>query len=490
MLKNIFFRAALLTLLGTGFSSCNKFLDLKPEDGITAEQFWQTKEDLQAGVVGIYHGINAPYGGRSPVEQFFLWGELRADFVAATPFTPRNETDVISNNILPTNAIANWQPIYRVINLCNTVLAFGPGVKEKDQSLTQEKLNNFLGEAYAIRALMYFYLVRTFGDVPLKLNATITDEDLAQIPKSTDEEVLEQIVKDLTIAEQYAVSSYGSVSHDKGRVTKWTVNAIQTDVYLWMNRFDDCIIAGEKIYNSGKFALVPGDDSWFGSLYVNGNSEESIFEMQYDLQPNNLNPFHFMFNVVNKRLGANPVIMDNFYTVNPDDESIKDIRGVDVAIRVSDGTIAKYLVNSPDQSGRHWIMYRYADVLLMLAEAYAHTGRGEDALDFIQEIRDRAHALPATFRTVNPTDTNALIDYILDERAREFAFEGKRWFDLLRNAKRDRIDILQKAALVSVPAISQESALSKLRDPNSLYLPIYFQEIQNNPSLVQNPFYK
>ena len=103
-----------------------------------------------------------------------------------------------------------------------------------------------------------------------------------------------------------------------------------------------------------------------------------------------------------------------------------------------------------------------------------------------------ANALPATALTPDPADVNAVSDYILAERAREFAFEGKRWFDLLRFAKRNnyaRLDILLDLVTRSVPSDRQQSAIAKFKDFNSHYLPINSGELQDDPNLVQNPFY-
>lgn len=490
MLKRIFYKAVFSTVIISSLSACNKYLDLQPPNGITSNKFWKTKEDLQGAVIGIYTTMS----GGGPVSAAFMWGELRADFLIATPFASRAAVDVMSHNILPTNALADWSPIYRVINLCNTVIELGPKVKEIDATLTQTQLENYLGEAYAIRALMYFYLARTFGDVPLKLKASITDDDIVDLAKSNQQEVLNQILSDLTIAENFAAVTYGNVNHDKGRITKWAVNAMQADVYLWMDRYEDCIEACQKVRTSGKFTLVEGDDNWFRKLYIEGNSVESIFEIQYETEPTNRNTAIFnLLNAANKSFLGNTAMLETFYTTDLIDPDNKDIRGEGVAINSADGIVYKYFVTNVDQMDRNWIYYRYADILLMQAEAYANSGRGQAALDIIEVIRARANALPGSALLVGPTDVNGITNYLVAERAREFAYEGKRWFDLLRNAKRndfERIDILQDAAVRSVPAVSLEAAIAKMQDENSLYLPIYFTEIQRNKKLVQNPYYK
>jgi len=492
MSKSILYKTIILAVVAMSTCSCNKYLDEHPQNGITSDNFWQTKEQLQAAVIGCYSGL---LGGTT---DFFLWGELRADFVKPGPGVTNDETNVINTTILPTNGIVKWAPIYSVINLCNTVIQFGPGVLSKDNTLTQAALNSYLGEVYAIRALMYFYLVRSFGNVPLKLTATATDDDLVQLASSAQKDVLKQIVADLTLAETDATASYGINAYDKGRITKFTVNAIQADVYLWMDDFADAITACDKIINSGKYGLVAGDVNWFTKVFVTGNSAEGIFELQFDSQ--SLNPFFNLFSTtVKNQFLADPLIIDNFYTVDPINPLNVDIRGLDVAIHAADNSIYKYIALSPnslrtvDISYAHWIVYRYADILLMKAEACANSNRGQDALDLINTIRTRANALPGSLQGPANTDVQGIQTYILAERAREFAFEGKRWYDLLRIAKRNnfaRLDVLVTAAVESVPALYSQSALSKLHDPNSLYFPVPQGDLQTDPNLVQNPFYK
>lgn len=500
MFKSIIYKTAVLALVAVSFCSCNKYLELRPQNGITSDKFWQTKEQLQSAVIGCYSALLTGSGGKSPAEVFFLWGELRADFIKPGPGITTDETNIINTSILPTNGVVSWQPIYRVINLCNNVIQFGPGVIDKDNTLTQTQLNAYLSEALAIRALMYFYLARTFSDVPLKITATATDDDLAMLPKSSQKDVLNQVIADLKLADSYGIASYGNNASDKGRITKFTINAIQADVYLWMDNYADCITACDKVINSGKYGLVAGDPSWFGKLFVNGNSSEGIFELQFDNQA--LNPFFSMFapTASKFRFLADPLIIDNVYTVDPiDPVNIYDIRGLDVAIHAADQSIYKFVALSPttlrtaDISYAHWIVYRYADILLMKAEACAYSNRGQDALDLIAQIRTRGKALSATAQSPATTDANGIARYVLAERGREFAFEGKRWFDLLRVAKRNNfamLDVLINAALESVPPLYQQSALSKLRDANSLYFPIPQGDIQTDPNLVQNPFYK
>jgi hypothetical protein len=121
------------------------------------------------------------------------------------------------------------------------------------------------------------------------------------------------------------------------------------------------------------------------------------------------------------------------------------------------------------------------------------TDKGEEALALVYQIRQRAHALAQTDRSLTPADKDGIADFILEERAREFAYEGKRWYDILRNSKRNnyaRLNILLGVISKSVPPDRQQSAIAKARDKNSHYFPIYDYELQTDKNLVQNPFYK
>jgi starch-binding outer membrane protein, SusD/RagB family len=482
--------------------SCNKYLDLKPQDGIIRQNFWKTKEQVEAAVYGCYASLlGAPAGisDRPLPEYLFLWGELRADMLTPSTGVLPEEIEIMNVNVLATNPLTNWRSVYRTINYCNTVIDFAPEVLANDQTFTQEALNAYLAEAKALRALMYFYLVRSFRDVPLKLKSTSSDDELEQLPKNTGEQVLAQIVKDLADAEAAAPLTYNNQALDKGRITRYTVNAIQADVSLWMEKYPEAIIACDKIINSGKFGLIAGDASWFTTLYANGNSNESIFEFQFDRQK--LNSFYGMFRVRPRFLASDLVLNpdEGLYQADRIDDTNKDIRGDGAAARFGDGLIWKYIgidnnsLRAEGESFAHWIIYRYADVLLMKAEALAMTNKGQDALNIIERIRDRANALPQTANVVGPTDTEGILDYILEERAREFAFEGKRWYDILRFAKREnykRINLLLNMVSRTVPADRQQSAIAKFKDPNSHYFPIFQYELQTDRALVQNPFYK
>ncbi len=498
LVKNILF-GLFWVWMSVGFSSCKKYLDLKPTDGIIRQNFWQTKEQVQAAMFGCYASLlGAPAGisDRPLAEYFFLWGELRADMLSSSFGITAEELDIMNVNILSSNGIANWRSVYRTINYCNTVIDYAPQVMANDKTFTDEALASYIAEAKTLRALMYFYLVRSFRDVPLKLTSTSSDDQLEQLPKSSAAEVLDQIVKDLSESEPALPLTYNNPASDKGRITRYTLNALQADVYLWMEKYPETITACDKIINSGKFGLVPGSANWFNTVFANGNSYEGIFEFQFDRQK--LNSFYTLFRT-NPHYTASNIVYDDIFTADGQND-LKDLRFDGASVRANDGLIWKYIgidnnsLRVQGESFAHWFVYRYPDILLMKAEALAKIGKGQDALDIIYRIRSRASALPDTDRPgLTANDTDGILDFILEERSREFAYEGKRWYDILRHAKRDNykhLDLLLNMVSQTVPGNLQQSAIAKYKDPNSHYLPIYQYEIQTDKNLEQNPFYK
>lgn len=488
---------ALFALLAT--TSCDNYLDLRPQDGIVRDEFWKTKEDVQAAVIGIYTSLL----DRNLTNKLFYYGELRGGLVSEGTNATDEIRDILNTNVLPTNSIADWDIFYRSINYCNTVIELAPNVKNLDPTLSQTQLNNFLSEALAIRAYLYFTLARSFKDVPLKLDASLSDSQNYQLPTSPQSVVFDQVIKDLELAKTYATEDYGNNAYNKGRITVYSVNALLADVYLWTEQYQKAFDATDEIVKSNKFALInAGSSTWFNRVFAVGNSTESIFELQFSLLVQN--PLNDLLNVF-PQVRATPLIMENVYGIDFDVPSNRDYRGDQAALIGSTGAIYKYTglnnTESKDrnESNTHWFVYRYADVLLMKAEAAARLvgegqiDKGQIALDIISELRTNRRALKATERTPGAAEVPALIDYIMEERARELAFEGKRWFDLLRVAKAnfyERRQLLIDVATENAPPTSIQSIASKLQDNNSHYFPIHFSELQVNKALVQNPFYK
>lgn len=524
--------------LSSIFSSCSDYLDLEPVDGVIVNKFWKNKEEVRDALMGSYASMMTT----GVMQNFIIWGELRADLVK--PRVSAASLSTMSHfqngDISSTMGYVSWGGFYTVINNCNTVLAFAKETQLIDESFTDQLLSEYEAEAISIRALMYFYLVRTFKDVPYITQASLSDAQNYKVPKMDGEQILDSLIVDLKKIDRLQNGTlrgipftYGSdVRMNKGRFTVWSLKALLADIYLWKGEYENSINELNQIINSGQFTLTPvsntpieqvdifgnaftvfypseGDaDNLFLSMYVNGNSVESILELQFGTDHEN--PFYNFFNPGNGTMVANMEVLsaDGIFPPSALDRSWYDIRSEGVNFK--QGYVWKWIGTSrtaytyrPNgMSHSNWIFYRLADIMLMKAEALCQLGKINDDVAMLQEslaivraIRSRACAPESTDEITDDNDINAdaLERFILVERAREFAHEGKRWFDVLRHAKRNNYEDIAYLIELASFAANPDKVLSLqnkwIGDYNSHYLPIHEDELRVNTALTQNPFY-
>lgn len=176
-------------ILTLGFSSCGNFLDLEPVDGVTVTKFWKNKEEVKAALMGCYASMMQT----GVMNNFVIWGELRGDLVKPRVSGANISTmsQFQNGDISSTMSYCNWGDIYTVINNCNTVLNFAKETQKIDESFTDQLLAQYEAEAKSIRALMYFYLVRNFKDVPYITSASLSDNQDYRVPKSDGMQILD-----------------------------------------------------------------------------------------------------------------------------------------------------------------------------------------------------------------------------------------------------------------------------------------------------------
>lgn len=231
---NVLTTIAAVALLFTA-TACTDFLTIYPTDKVVLEDFWQDKADVENMVANSYRNmVTSDFINRQVV-----WGELRSDDVIETTNTGTNEKYINNANLLPTNDWCDWSSYYRVINNCNIVLKFAPQVMEKDPDFTAGDLAVVRGEMLAIRAYCHFWLVRTFRDIPLLLEAKVDDSQNLYILQSEPLVTLDSILVDLDEAEDLVLASgaYANLNYNKGRFTADAVRALRADVLLWKAAF-------------------------------------------------------------------------------------------------------------------------------------------------------------------------------------------------------------------------------------------------------------
>jgi hypothetical protein len=460
----------LLTVIG----GCKKYLDQKPENSLTRDEFFKTEADANTAIMGVYDAL------QSCASQFLKWGEYRGDLVSY-------DTDpVYLHSIDNQNAISNWSLVYNLIGRANIVIEKVPDIPALDKDFTVEESKAIVGEALFLRALSYFYLVRAFKEVPLVLEAPSSDAVNFLVPKSSADSVFNQIEADLTTAEKDLPVEYGRNIETRGRATKGAANAMLTDVYLWRKKWSEAAVASKKVLNNNTYELVDGGQ-WF-TMFSQKNSKESIFEVQFDAALSEISQ-----SLLNAGSGLVNVTLYNLFKEDND-----LLRGLNRTYTESGSrSFWKYTGLTTDNVPRgsadpNFIVYRLADVMLMRAEALAHLGNPEkaEAAELINTIRDRA-----TLPRYDPLDENTPVDgfmfVILRERAMELAMEGKRWFDLVRIATNENDDnILINRVVASRLVANRAQVRSRIIDSRSWYLPILKDELARNPKLVQNPYYQ
>lgn len=479
-----------LIFLTLAFSfGCDEWMDLIPPEGLIREEFWTTKEDVEAVLMGAYESFAVMDG------KLFRYGELRADMIEADYNLGGSERNIMEGNIYPDNYLCNWQDFYKVIDYCNEVIVNAPEVQNVDNTFTDYQLQGYLSEAVFLRSLSYFYLVRIFKDVPYVVLPTISDESDVYIPKSNGDEILQQLIIDLEDIRRYAtIDGYATLEQNKGRATKAAIDALLADISLWRFDYEEVLEYVGRIEANDDYVILPGG-KWFEIFYP-GNSLEGIFEFQFDTELDQNNSMFGITRYDSHNVDPSQKALELFakkYTrelVRGEDATIAK-RGEDDFIiwkyigRSNDGTTER---TGSNQSSCNWIVYRLADVLLMKAEALSQLGRYPEALSIINEIRERAD-VPA-LQLAN--SASAYEDAILAERARELAFEGKRWFDLMRMGRRNnyaRKNKLIEIIVQNVRSTQKRILAIKLNNPLGWYLPIHEEEIERNKALVQNPYY-
>lgn len=489
-IKNIFLIVLLITLT---LSCSEDFLEKAPLDSINTDNYYQTEEDAINAINGAYQPLQWPklYNMRMWTSDIMAGNSV----VGAGGGDDGRETQDMANFVTATDNSGvldlfrgPWPGILR----SNVVLQKVPGM-DIDEGLK----NRILGEAHFLRAHYYFILVRYFGDVPLITEPQAPGDDL--YPPRTDKSLIyDLIIDDFTEAKNLLPkkSSYGS--SDLGRATKGAAAGMLAKVYLTLGEYENVVTLANEVASLGYTLNENYADNF--DVY-NENSIESLFEVQYtgnagegfwsdENQASWLSAFQGPRNsgMVAGGSGWNQPTQE-FMDAYEENDLRKDVTVLYENCPEFDGqkynpdysstgyNLRKFLVTKSvsatfDNSPRNFPVLRYADVLLMKAEALNALNRTLEAEDPLNEVRERAGLDDVSGKT-----QAEMKEIILHERRMELAFEGQRWFDIIR------VDNGQWG-LDFLHAIGNVNATEKY-----LLFPIPLKEIESNPNLTQNPGY-
>lgn len=479
-----------IALLGFSFSSCSDFLEQNPQTDLSENDFYKTADDILSAVNGAYSSLQEGdiYGN------WYVFGEIPSDNTRnqlSGSVTTQNEFDQFYIDT-QNSMIANfWKAAYKVINRTNTILGRIDGIE-----INTELTNRYKLECKFIRALMYFNLVRVYGDVPLVLKEISISEsyDILREPK---ENVYNQIIADLKEAQDLPVSY--STAED-GRATQGAAKALLANVYMTLHKYAEAETILAEIINSGRYSLLENTP---GSLNIDGyknvfspvnhNSKEGIFEIQFlkggygegSNYANNFAPENSGTNVVAVGgTGGNNIPEMDIYNAYEEGDLRRDFSmslGYYDNRKNNEWVESRYVCKFMDvpyqnnDASNNYPVIRYADVILMYAEALNQNGKTAEACKYLNMTRRRGFGYQTTETSpvdLQTTDKAQFALMVEQERRVELAFENHRWFDLIRTGR--AVEVMRSKGF-------------SLNETN-LICPIPQKQIDVNPKLTQNDY--
>ena len=487
-MRNKFLQATLLSITLSGLASCSKLLEEAPK-AIAVETFYNTAGEVETAVNAIYQQLRAPNN---------ISGQLGAQFEAYTDYSyGRGSYQVLSDfqglnstNISRTDA--GWTLLYLGIRNANLVINNAP----KGSRINKADVDLYVAEAKFLRAYQYFWLVRNWGGVPIRTEATLNEPN---IKRSTAEEVYNLIINDLKEAE----SKLPDRSTQIGRATRWAAKAALAEVYFTRNQYAEARDKANEIIKSNLFSLVPVTvasdfDKIFGPTVT--TTSEEIFYLKMTRQVGQGMYLAMFAHHPGTRLhGAGGFF--GHYTdsqLNPvyknwnNNDLRKSYNWINWNIGLGNNSMLCKKFSDPlapagDAAGNDFPIYRYSDILLMFAEADCRAGNKPtaEAMEAINQVRRRAYGRPVSgssnvdFKLVDYT-ADSFNDLVLNERGYETQYEAKRWLDLKRLGTTKLKQIIK-------------AATGKDMADKHLFWPIPVGELNFNkaldPSKDQNPGY-
>lgn len=513
------YKFCVVGLLCLSFLSCKKVIDLYPISNINSGSFYSNASEVKAGVLGCYNSLQTP--------QYREWQltELRTDnalmgVTGSTSTVNRDLSDL--DMFIPATTHAGiygfWRDTYNGIRTCNSVLqklgviydvASGTSsLADINIPLTDAERKQFAGEVMFIRAHYYFNLVRLFGGVFL-VHKPITPAESKTMSRASKEDIYKLVESDLQFAAtNLNAAKYNVIPSDlAGRANAWAAKGLLAKVYLTLNRKAEAITLLQDVMSNSGYALQGNYASVFA--ITSELNSEILFTVRYkaggfglgssfgnDFGP--LNSGSVVINGSGRGWNTPSTELDTAYV--PADTR----RNVSIAFygvgTAADLYVKKYLfpVALTDDGESDWPILRYADILLMMAEAKGFT---PESITLINAVRTRA-GLPAYIATDLP-DIASFEQALSNERRLEFAFENQRWYDLVRyNTTLSTInaEATIKAHFAHMYAVhygtyvAPTPTLAELQSnvtANRLLLPIPQHEIDTNTQLAieQNPGY-
>jgi len=421
------------------FASCKKFLDLKPLSQSTTGTFYQTADDFFKALNGVYYTVQESYGFF-----YYLVGDLRADNTTTQTLGGANFWETGRISIDQFEETADNDRIQRLYRFSYNGIQRANAILDKigNADIPESLKTQYTGEAKTIRANFYYNLVRVFGGIPLVTTEFTDINETYKVGRATVNEVYDQIILDLQEAKTLLPLSYDA--NNIGRVTKGAATSLLGDVYLTLHQYGNAAAEFKEVIASNQYQLLDN----YSDVFLDGThgNKEAIWQAQFKSStPYSGSSFANFFAPTGSDniLVNGPAVGFN----QPTEDLINDYEVGDLrkAASIGDGYTdgggtfipAKYIklyvrfeANALD-SDLDWYILRYSDILLRCAEAINEVeGPTIESYGHLNKVRERAGLAPLSGLSKDDFRTA-----VFHEERMETAFEGKRWFDLLRTGR-------------------------------------------------------
>ncbi|GAA4749026.1 RagB/SusD family nutrient uptake outer membrane protein [Flavisolibacter ginsenosidimutans] len=501
-MKKLFVILSFAGFISIAVSSCNKKLTIEPISSITAASFWKNENDAQAGLTAMYVGLRSQAGlsGSFQYNNYFL-GEARSEIMTYGTAGSTGFDIYYQNSLTANNAGPSWVGYYSIINAANLVLKYVPDITFQSGAVK----NNLLAQAYTMRAYVYFIMVRTWGDLIIRTEPMESfNPEEVQKERSPKEEVFKLIKADL----EKALQLFPDNSFPAGRFrwSKPASNSLKAEVYLWTGKllnggsqdFTTALTALNDVQTASSLSLLPnfadvfdynkkGNNEIIMSIRLaDGEGVQGYTGLMYGFIVPACTP-QATKDLLGITTGTNS---NHAWQLSPaarnaftNDDLRKAATYVDLYTYNSSCAQTGYLATITLKfrgtviGGVRWfyddiILYRYADILLLKAEA--KNALGQDPTPEMNMVRQRAYGSNFSAHSFVNGTKNQNDDAILKERLLELMVEGKRWWDLVRFGK----------AFQLVPSLQSRAGQDYL-----LLFPISNAVLAVETKVKQNPGY-
>lgn len=455
-------KSFIVCILGASlFANSCSLLNVDPISEIPASQMWQNQRDVNAGIAEIYSSFRTALR-----TNWFCWGEMRSDNFILYQELPSEYSKLLLNQMTTDLPSTSWQSLYKVISNTNFAIQNIPDSEITDQTLK----NDYLAQAYAMRALCYLYAVRVWGAVPVYLEPVDNLANAEFKGRTPMDEVLRDvIIPDLEMAESLIDPS----NVERKRISRNAIYATLADAQMWAGEWEaaDATIDRFMSANGSPDAAIQNSTVVFQkdivalkNSFVNGlnnksgdnnpqvdeygESNEFIFVIHQNINEAGQNNYSMIWSIFGCGMGQGSTVVlspklqeiyERAASTAPVDKRLEYYMCPSKSSAES-YQVHKYMANGTSVKYQDYIncqvaypIYRYTDVLFMQAEVKANLDKWQDALNLVQFVLERA-GVSSTIAPVSQfSSRDELIDYILDQKQIELVGEGKRWFDLVRN---------------------------------------------------------